>query len=35
MLRMYQTPEWVVMQVNSVDAPAADYHARKIENKNI
>jgi len=26
-----KTPEWIVMHVNSVDAPTADYLARKIE----
>jgi len=30
-----KTPEWIVMHVNSVDAPTADYIARKMENKNI
>ena len=29
-----KTPEWIVMHVNSVDAPTADYLARKMENKN-
>lgn len=29
-----KTPEWIVMHVNSVDAPTADYIARKIENEN-
>ena len=28
-----KTPEWIVMHVNSVDAPTADYIARKIEQK--
>lgn len=27
-----KTPEWIVMHVNSVDAPTADYLARKIGN---
>ena len=27
-----KTPEWIVMHVNSVDAPTADYIARKMEN---
>ncbi|MBN2816636.1 MAG: hemerythrin family protein [Campylobacterales bacterium] len=26
-----KTPEWIVMHVNSVDAPTADYIVRKIE----
>ena len=26
-----KTPEWIVMHVNSVDAPTADYLVRKIE----
>ena len=26
-----KTPEWIVMHVNSVDAPTADYLARKME----
>ena len=26
-----KTPEWIVMHVNSVDAPTADYIARKLE----
>ena len=26
-----KTPEWIVMHVNSVDAPTADYIARKID----
>ncbi len=26
-----KTPEWIVMHVNSVDAPTADYIARKME----
>ncbi|NOR55343.1 MAG: hypothetical protein GQ531_03985 [Sulfurovum sp.] len=26
-----KTPEWIVMHVNSVDAPTADYLARKID----
>ncbi len=26
-----KTPEWIVMHVNSVDAPTADFIARKIE----
>ena len=31
-----KTPEWIVMHVNSVDAPTADYLARKMEeNKTI
>lgn len=30
-----KTPEWIVMHVNSVDAPTADYLARKMENKKI
>jgi hemerythrin len=29
-----KTPEWIVMHVNSVDAPTADYLARKMENNN-
>lgn len=28
---VYKTPEWIVLHVNSVDAPTADYLARKIE----
>ena len=31
---VFKTPEWIVMHVNSVDAPTADYLARKMENKN-
>jgi hemerythrin len=27
---VYKTPEWIVMHVNSVDAPTADYLASKI-----
>ena len=26
-----KTPEWIVMHVNSVDAPTANYLARKME----
>ena len=29
-----KTPEWIVMHVKSVDAPTADYLARKMENNN-
>ena len=29
-----KTPEWIVMHVNSVDAPTADYLARKMEKSN-
>lgn len=28
-----KTPEWIVMHVKSVDAPTADYLARKMENE--
>lgn len=28
---VYKTPEWIVMHVNSVDAPTANYLARKME----
>ena len=31
---VFKTPEWIVMHVNSVDAPTADYLARKMENDN-
>lgn len=30
---VYKTPEWIVMHVNSVDAPTADYLARKMESE--
>lgn len=26
-----KTPEWIVLHVNSVDAPTADYIARKMD----
>ena len=28
---VYKTPEWIVLHVNSVDAPTADYLARKMQ----
>lgn len=28
---VYKTPEWILMHVNSVDAPTANYLARKME----
>lgn len=28
---VYKIPEWIVLHVNSVDAPTADYLARKME----
>jgi len=31
---IFKTPEWIVMHVNSVDAPTADYLARKMVNNN-
>ena len=31
---VFKTPEWIVMHVNSVDAPTADYLARKMVNNN-
>ncbi len=31
---VFKTPEWIVMHVNSVDGPTADYIARKIEKNN-
>jgi hypothetical protein len=33
--RIYQIAEWIVMYVNSVDAPTVDNLTGKIENKNI
>ena len=28
---VYKTPEWIVMHINSVDAPTSMYIARKME----
>lgn len=30
---VYKTPEWILMHVNSVDAPTANYLANKMESK--
>lgn len=30
---VYKTPEWILMHVNSVDAPTANYLAKKMESK--
>ena len=30
-----KTPEWIVIHVNSLDAPTVDYLARKMENTDL